>query len=205
MQKRHAMISCSVLQQMSCFGSAKVLGGRLQNPKCPFQGGRSGLWGDDVEKRLSAGSCIPCQAGHWVLQRHFPSRPFSGPVNSPPVLVTSSRASPASEHHRPGESGDRKYQCEVLPVSIALYYKISNMPGGVRWSLRSGKPVLLAFPANGSGNTLLLNAGPPPPVHDPLRKGMLAPRIWFSNSWDTRLKSHSKSQQDQEDMIPAAK
>lgn len=142
------MISCSVLQPMSCFGSAKVLGGRLQNPKCPLQGGRSGLWGD-VEKRLSAGSCIPCQAGHGVLQRHFPSRPFSGPVNSPPVLVTSSRESPASEHHRPGELGDRKYQCEVLPVHVALYYKILNMPGGVRWSLRSGKPVLLASQANG--------------------------------------------------------
>lgn len=123
MQKRNAVISCSVLQQTSSFGSAKVLGGRLQNPECPFQGGRSGLWGD-VEKRLSEGSCIPCLAGHWVLQQHFHSRPFSGPVNSPAVLVTSSRVSTASEHHLPGESGDRKYQCEVIPISVALYYKI---------------------------------------------------------------------------------
>lgn len=140
------MISCSVLQQTSCFGSAKVLGGQLQNPECPFQGGRSGLWGD-VEKRLSEGSCIPCLAGHWVLQQHFHSRPFSGPVNSPAVLVTSSRVSTASEHHLSGESGDRKYQCEVIPISVALYYKISNMPGGVRWSLRSGKTSSAGFPS----------------------------------------------------------
>lgn len=131
------MMSCSAPQQTSCLGSAQVLGGRLQNPKCPFQGGRSGLRGD-VERRLSEGSSIPCLAGHWGPQRHFHSRPFSGPVSSPSVLVTSSRVSTASEHHLPGEAGGRKYQCEVIPISVALDYKISNMPGGVRWPLRSG-------------------------------------------------------------------
>lgn len=104
-QKRNE-VSCSVLQQKSCFGSAKVVGGRLRSPKRPFPGDRSALWGD-MEKRLSEGSCIPCRAGHLFLQWHFSSHPFSGPVlvHSPSVRITSSRESAASGPHLPEQSG----------------------------------------------------------------------------------------------------
>lgn len=166
-KKRNAMISCSVLQPTSCFGSAKVLGGRLQNPKCPFQGGRSGLWGN-VEKRLSEGSCIPCLAGHWVH-----SRPFSGPVNSPSVLVTSLRVSTASEHQLPSPD----------PGAASLLF-----PAG-RWQLCPARP-----PARRSRcRPAAVSAGPrvrAPPAGGHWARSPLAPgqasltrRGWEQRCW----------------------
>lgn len=103
-------ISRSILQQKSCAGATKVLGGWQQNPERPFPGGSGGL-ANDVEK-VSEGCGIPCQTGHLLLRSHAFPHSLSGPVWEF-ILLSSSPTqwdTTAAEHRLPGKPWDGKHQ-----------------------------------------------------------------------------------------------